>query len=178
MAEPGINFQTFTNQVNAKLDSLNMSAKGKAYVQGKLDSIFDLADGNQDKVLHKNEMSYALEWLNMSLNKAAQMTDTKPEQQNPDQNQQITDPRFQGLENYGFKKHGAKDGIGEITINGEKVLIDRNNNQCQIHRLASDGKNFETLEFSSIEELKKAIQNKEMNWGRTEGAGCNDVFIP
>ena len=87
MAEPGINFSTFSAQVNAKLDIMNLTANSRAHMQNKIDCIFDLADFNQDKVLHTNELNEAWNWFNIFAGKAEKTNDANEVNQEQTQQQ-------------------------------------------------------------------------------------------
>lgn len=93
----------------------------------------------------------------------------------------INDPRFQGLENYNFVRHAAKDGIGMITVNNENILIQHtNDNKYELTRINMKNQ-VEFLQYSSMEELKKALADKNSNFGAYAGNGYNDInyfFIP
>jgi len=100
-----------------------------------------------------------------------------------EQKQQIKNPSFQGLEDYEFEQHGAKEGVGAITVNGEKMLISTDGKEYSLTRFEmKDGeitKKHDMPNYFSMDELKKALTDKDNDFGRYSGLeDINDVFIP
>ncbi len=176
MSEPIINFDQFKGMVNTKLNKINMSQGRQSYVQSQLASIFKQGDVNKDKQLSKSELNSVLGMLNqvVSLAQATDL-DNPPKTETP----KIKDPRFQGLEDYQFEQHGAKEGIGAITVNGEKMLIEADGKGgYQLQRF--DGKNGEwyRTEYSSKDELNKALTDKNNDFGSYSGFEDLSDIIP
>lgn len=185
MAGKGITFKVFTEMVNDKLAMHNVYGEGKTYMQSKIPCIWNQANTNGNEVLEQDEQPGAWEAFNIYLKDAKKINNANNSPKNnisQQQKPQIEDPNFRGLEDYNFMKHGAKEGFGQITVNGEKVLVTvYENNKYQIFRgHLTDGviDGIEDLEFSSMEELKAALQDKKLNWGRSDSADMNDYFIP
>lgn len=180
MPEPIINFNQFSNMVNTKLKSINMSQDKQSYVQSQLQSIFTQGDTNKDNQLSKSELNSVLGMLNQVVSLAQE---TELGNQKIEQKQQIKNPHFQGLEDYKFEQHGAKEGVGAITVNGEKMLISTDGNTYSLARFEmKDGKitNIHYMpDYSSLDELKKALTDKNNNFGQYSGLeDINDPFIP
>lgn len=176
MSEPSINFNQFSAAVDAKLGQIKMPEGKQSYIRTQLGSIFAQGDVNKDNQLSKSEMNSVLGMLNKVVSLAQEVDlDNDKTKAEP----KIRDSRFHGLEDYGCALSGAKDGIGEIIVNGEKVIVDLNDESIlSLHRTNANNNGFETLEYKSMDELKQALQNPEFQWGRTAGKGFNDVFIP
>lgn len=67
-----------------------------------------------------------------------------------------------------------------ITVKGENLLVltDNQSDKIEIGRFdAKEG--FKFLEFNSMEELKKALEDPNMDWGKQPGLNeLNDLIIP
>lgn len=177
MTEPSINFNQFTSMVNTKLNKLNMSEAKQSYIQSQLGSVFTQGDKNKDNQLTKSELNSVLGMLNQVVSLAQEIDS---DSQTPKQKQQINDPRFQGLENYQFEAHIAKDGVGAITVNGEKMLImSDDKGGYELGRFDNKTQHWNYTNYSSKDELNKALTDKNNNFGTYSGINdLNDVFIP
>ncbi len=177
MSSQGINFNTFANKVDQKLNAIKMSEDQKSYVHSQLNSIFTQGDANNDKTLTRTELRSVLGMLNTVVDLA--QNGLKPD--TPQKPQEIKNPYFKGLEDYQFKQHNAKKEAGTITVNGEKMLITTDGKEYSLYRF-NDGKQVsdDITKFNyTREELKNLLQDKNSNFGTYSGLeNIQDVFIP
>lgn len=195
MGSQDINFTTFVNNIGLKLNELNMSAAQKKYVYNHLNCIFTLGDANGDQKLSSTELSTISGMLDTVIKNAQneikadtvpdsdteQVTVVSPEADTAQRPQEIKNPYFKGLEDYQFEQHPGKNGVGTITVNGEKILISTDGTMYGLNRF-NNGKLIEddiTLTSYTKDELKALLQDENRNFG--EYSGLDDIkkyFIP
>lgn len=99
----------------------------------------------------------------------------------PQKPQEIKNPHFKGLEDYQFEQHNAKDGVGAITVNGEKMLITTDGKEYSLYRF-NDGKQVSddiTRPNYTMEELQDLLKDENNDFGTYSGLkNIQDVFIP
>lgn len=94
------------------------------------------------------------------------------------QTNQLINDHFKGLEAFNLYRSGTNTDAAEITVNGEKVIVNCSNGNYNITRKAEGQNDNETLTFNSMDELTQALNDKNMTWGRSEGLDIHDMFIP
>lgn len=85
------------------------------------------------------------------------------------------------LQKFGFEQHPAKENVGTITVNGEKMMvIAKQNGVSLLRETSSDASSpMETMDFHNLNELKSALKNDTNNWGKYSGIqDINNYFIP
>lgn len=172
-----INFTQFTNTVNQKMNGMKMNDGQKSYVNSQLSSIFTQGDANKNGMLSKTELNSVLGMLNSVMD----LAQTEALAKNQEAPKEIKNPKFKGLEDYGFQQHGAKDGVGMITVNGENmiVLVNDDASDYQIVRFDLDKDKQIGTSYKSMDELKTALRDKNNNFGQYSGIeSLYDVFIP
>lgn len=155
-----------------KAGNTNANAKTK-------ELIFNFCNNDADGIISNgNELAMLNAWASGSEQEVNANGDIHDTQKG------IKDQRFQGLEDYQFEAHAAKKGIGAITVNGEKMMVEvTDKGKYHLTRFEMENGKITNLhnmpEYESMDELKKALTDKNNKFGTYTGINdLFDVFIP
>lgn len=180
MANNGVNLAGFKERVEDSLSLYCPNRERTKEVRESVNSIFEQCDTNNDKVLDQTELNNARTMVKTLIKKGKEAISKMNSSNTPDSLQPARDPKFRGLEQYNLVLHGAKEGVGMITVNGENLLVLMNPDSDNIDIIRADVSNHkrEDLTFKNMDELTKALSDPNGDWGKYPGfESLNDVFI-
>ena len=157
-----------------QLSQTKFSEEDKADILENTNSIFELADQQKedgtkgaDGKLNKQELANAQAFFKSALS-FVELFSPKEKEENKTQNE---DP-FAGLNGYNIQKHPADKNQITIIVNGEAVGVMKNEDGGFMIMRGDGGAAANELEFhnfTSMDELTKALQDPELKFGKYSG---------
>lgn len=175
----GTNLAGFKERVEDLLALNGPNQERIKEVREAVNSVFEQCDRDNNTVLDETELKNAITIVKNLIKKGKEALSKINDNKTADSPQPARNPKFRGLESYNLVLHGAKEGIGMITIKGENLIVMTNPKSDEIELVRFDNKVPEYLTFKNMDELKNALLDQKRDWGKYPGyESLDDVFIP